>query len=318
MPASFTIWQILGLWAFPVAAMAVGGFIAYKILTKAAKKGYRTIRPSANRKYNRNIVEQYDKELSAGRKLGKHSERHRNRKKLNAFQRFLQRRFPKLYTKKGLSERAKNKRLKAIEKRSRYLDEQDVEYRAPYYQSLRGNHTRRIPEQIERVANKQNKSYSAKEYVNLNRYNHRLNDFSMIHTSSLKAKDYFEKLAQEKDVKYKAKDNNFVFNRLNVYTSKTADQPIEYLNAKDKDIFYSASALMLNDLLATTKNDSYPLSISQTLVKDGKEQRQQKDFSRSELEKLARDYEKLAKANQKTSKDNSQQEQNQEIPENTL
>ena len=167
-----------------------------------------------------------------------------------------------------------------------------------------------------REAIENNQAYSKREFIRADRYNGVARDNSSINTCSRRAKELFLTLANEDSAKSNLTTNNDnLFNRINIYSAEKSNVSLENFTAKDKNMFYAVSATMLQNIVNNSKDDVFPLTVSQSIVKGGKEEIVESEFSKTDLAKLAEHYENKAKVSEKiVNKENIKQQ----IPEKTL
>jgi len=282
MPAGVSLFL---LWGAPVAAMAIGGFVVYKVTKKSASKATEVL-PGVKKRKARKLMEKYDKEWTYGKEFSKNPLKNYKKKNLNFFQKILKKLKIKSYGPKPLSQRQRDKRLKKMHKLSNYLEKKDIDYNAPNYKA-----NIKPTRMFEQNINKPSQRISKREFYRAERIVKRASDYSSVKSMNPGVIQSFNNFAKEDKLK---DTSNKEFNQLNIYTNKKPEQPVEAIKAKDKHMYYTVGAKMLNDLAESAPNDIFPISIKRSKL-TGDKKSELKSYTKEELTKLASLFEESAR-----------------------
>ena len=292
--------SLFALWFFPMLALAAGIGIGFLFYNKAAKKVlYKSLRGLQRiffpKKYRESLKQRMlmiDKQLATGKLLGKRFIKNHNRSlKPTRMQKMLQALHIRRFEPKNLTLRQENSFKKQISSMKHYLHAHGEEYTTPYYKShMSTGQEGSLGEGL------YSRSYnSAKSYKKAQRESVVANDKSNIVTSSPAVKQRFIEVVGSLDYTEKSeklKDNNDYFRMYVTGFDKT--QALESFSIKDRKSFYMVGCEMLRHLVNNVPNEVYPINISQTIVKNGKEVRDDGWYTKDEVKLMYQKYEKQA------------------------
>jgi len=306
--------SLFALWFFPMLALAAGIGIGFLFYNKAAKKVlYKSLRglqriffPKRYRESLKQRMLLIDKQLATGKLLGKRFIKNHNRMlKPTRMQKMLQALHIRRFEPKPLTLRQENSFKKQISSMRHYLHAHGDEYTTPHFKSHLGS-----GEENDLSSGLYSRSFnSVKSYKKAPRESLVANDNSNIVTSSPSVKQTFIEMVSSLDYtekSAKSKNSNDYFRMYVSGFDKT--QPLENFSIKDKKSFYMVGSEMLRHLVNNVPNEVYPVNISQTIIKNGKEVREESWYNKDEVKLMLQKYEKqvssIVKARIKLSPEN--------------